>query len=103
MLALEPDHDFALKAKGDVLWFLDKKTEALNAYDQAICVNRKCVTAYLNKAAILAEMNRLEEALVCYDKLLEINSASSIAINRKRKLFYKVNKNTIKLRELNGK
>jgi tetratricopeptide (TPR) repeat protein len=61
------------------------------------------VTAYLNKAAILVEMNRIEEALVCYDKLLEINATSSIAINRKRKLFYKLNKNSIKLHELNGK
>ena len=85
-----------MKAKGDVLWFQNKKSEALNMYEQAICLNTKCVTAYLNKAAILVEMNRGEEALSCYDKLLEINPSSEIAFNRKRKLFYKLNKNSIK-------
>ena len=60
--------------------------------NNAIRINSKCVTAYLNKAAILVEMNRGDEAMSCYDKLLEINPLSSIAFDIKRKLFYKLNK-----------
>jgi predicted negative regulator of RcsB-dependent stress response len=51
LLALEPDHDFALKAKGDVLWFLDKKIEALNAYDQAIFINKKMCDSLLEQGS----------------------------------------------------
>ena len=96
LLALEPDHEIAFKAKGDVFWFQNKKCDSLDMYNNAIRINSKCVTAYLNKAAILVEMNRGDEAMSCYDKLLEINPLSSIAFDRKRKLFYKLNKNLTK-------
>ena len=57
--------------------------EALHSYEQAIELNPRYDSAWLNKGVILRKLGRTEEALACYDKVLSLNPQSSVAWHNK--------------------
>lgn len=57
--------------------------EALHSYEQAIELNPRYDSAWLNKGVILRKLGRTEEALACYDKVLALNPQSSVAWHNK--------------------
>lgn len=47
--------------------------DALIAYDKALEIDPKHVSAWNNKGIVLSRLKRFEEAISCYDKAIEIN------------------------------
>ncbi len=57
--------------------------EALHSYEQAIELNPRYDSAWLNKGVILRKLGKTEEALACYDRVLALNPQSSVAWHNK--------------------
>ena len=69
------------KVKGNALYKARKFEEALTSYDEAISLNPNEITYYNNKAAVLIEMEKLEDAEALLKSVIErryeMNSAFS--------------------------
>jgi len=48
--------------------------DALIAYEKALEIDPKHISAWNNKGIVLSRLERFEEAIVCYDKAIEIDS-----------------------------
>ncbi len=54
---------------------------ALNLFDQILIVNKDDSNCLLNKGFILQDLNRLQEANECFDKIIKNNNKSQIDID----------------------
>ncbi len=72
--------------KAKMYYKLNNLELAINSYDDAIQLNPKNKWFYINKAGILSEENRLEEALGVVNQLVIIEENWSIAYNLKASL-----------------
>lgn len=70
-LKIEPDHTKALILKGDLLFCIDKDSEALEYFDKALDANPFSAEAYGSKAGTLDILGRKQEALFCCEKAFE--------------------------------
>ena len=70
-LNIDPNHIKGLILKGNILFCLDKDTEALEYFDKAIRVNPLSAEAYGSKAGTLDILGRQIEALTFCEKAFE--------------------------------
>lgn len=71
VLTVEPAKIKALVLKGEILFSIDRETEALECFDMAINADPYSVVAYESKAGTLDVLGRQKEALYCCDKAFE--------------------------------
>ena len=60
-----------------------KYSEAINAYDEAIKIKPKFITAWSNKGRALYDLGRYDEAIVVYDHAIIIDPTDSLLLNKK--------------------
>lgn len=82
-IALDPENFTAHFKRGNTLYKLGRKEEALACYDKALEINPENGKAYFNRGIVLSSLGRKEEALASYDKVLEINPNSYAAYNNR--------------------
>lgn len=63
----------AYSGKGDVYYYQNKNTEALEQFERAINLDSKYPEAYNGKGLILADLKNYKEALDFFDKAIELN------------------------------
>lgn len=66
----EPDDTRALVLQGDILFCLNRDTEALDSFNQALQTNSELAEAYISKAGVLEVMGRYREAMWCCQRAL---------------------------------
>lgn len=72
-IVLDPENAEAYSKRGNVLYVLGRKDEALASYDKALEINPEYEKAWNNKGVALAYSKRKKEALDCYIRALKIN------------------------------
>ena len=78
----------AAKLKDAMAYRSARKYEsAIRSIDEALSIQPDSPIAWLTKGVILAELGKCNESLACYDKLLELDSASAIAYRLKGATF----------------
>lgn len=58
--------------KGGLMFLLNKNEEAIGCFDDCLIIDETYYYAKFNKALVLRTMNNLDDALKCFDELLEI-------------------------------
>lgn len=70
---LDPNNADAWVNRGNVLFILDEREEAIVCYDKAIKINPDHAEAYYNKGSVLNLLSRFKEALDAFDKAVELD------------------------------
>lgn len=78
--------------RGFTLWEMDRKKEALAAFDRAIRLNPKDATAHNNYGFALEEMNHLQEALAVLDQAILLDRKLAEAHHNRGLVFEKMNR-----------
>ena len=92
-LELQPDHAETLAGKGIVLSKMGEDNEALQWFDRALELsNYQHVHAWICKGFALEKLEKLEEALECYNGLLKIEPGNTDAWNNKGFVLSKLGK-----------
>ncbi|CAI9831464.1 exported hypothetical protein [Nitrosopumilaceae archaeon] len=71
-IQIEPDNAAVIANKGWVLWGMGRNAEALSHYEEAAELDSS-ETFTVNRAAILSDLGRYEEALALYDQIRAMN------------------------------
>ncbi len=69
--------------KGNALFFLSRKDEAIAAYEKALKINPDNAKAWNNKGVALDDLGRKDEAMAAYEKALEIKPGHAESWNNK--------------------
>ena len=72
-LSLEPGNAEVLRSLGGLASALGHWDESLQFFKQSLAIDPLKVVTYITKGATLTSTNRLEEAIVSYKKILELN------------------------------
>ena len=72
-LSLEPGNAEVLRSLGGLASALGHWDESLQYFKQSLAIDPLKVVTYITKGATLTSTNRLEEAIVSYKKILELN------------------------------
>ena len=81
-LRLDPVHEDALLARGDIYLEREKFERALESYEVLIEINPKNLKAWIRYGDTLMETDRISEAMACYKKALEIDPENEQARDR---------------------
>jgi tetratricopeptide (TPR) repeat protein len=82
-LALNPQYEKGLLAKGVALESLGRIDEALDLYDRALAANPRSVGALASKGSAMADLGCLDEALSFFSASLEIDPVCVMALYNK--------------------
>ena len=69
IIVIDPQHNAAWYNKGNALYGLGRKEDAIRCYDMALEIDM----AWNNKGTALSDLGRKDEAIKCYDRALDIN------------------------------
>jgi len=75
---------------GDSLLMVRRTEEALDAYDEAIKFDEGHYEAWQHKAEAFKILEKFEEALLCYERAIAIDSSSVIAKSQKEHFLRKL-------------
>jgi tetratricopeptide (TPR) repeat protein len=77
----DDDHDkvSVLLGKGQTLMRLDRPTEALDAFDEALAIDPANADIYVKKGTALERMKKLDEAIACYDRAIAADESMTLA------------------------
>ena len=79
VLDINPNHISALLIKGKITFnYKGKSNEALSYYNKILKINHNFFIALLEKGIILIKVHRFEEAIYCFNKILELSESSII-------------------------
>jgi len=59
--------------RAQILYDMNRLTEAVASYDQALSINPRSLIALENKGLMCELLQDLDQALVCYDNFLSLN------------------------------
>lgn len=68
-----PNNAYALDAKGYILAVSGKSGNALEYYEKAIKTDLFCEEGYYHKGKAHEKLKQYKDALVCYNKVIELN------------------------------
>ena len=82
-IQLDKNYHDAFCGYGMSLFKLNKFTEALEAYNNALNIHPRSIISLINKAILLNKIKRNQEAIICCDEVLKINLVpqNSVIIN----------------------
>jgi tetratricopeptide (TPR) repeat protein len=83
----EEDHDSLLLAKAQSLLDLEKGEQALEAINEILLHEPNNPEALVKKGIAHEQLRQSDEALICYDRAIELNSGLTIAYLQKGGLF----------------
>jgi tetratricopeptide (TPR) repeat protein len=66
------------KIKADIIWELNRKTEAIDCYNKALNFNRNYHIAYHAKGYRLKVMKKFKEAIESFDKAIQLHPTSTV-------------------------
>jgi tetratricopeptide (TPR) repeat protein len=66
------------KIKADIMWKLNRKSEAIDCYNKALSFNRNYHIAYHAKGYRLKEIKKFKEAIESFDKAIQLYPTSTI-------------------------
>ena len=69
ILQLEPDEQYALARKGEILYDMSECDASVECFEQVLLINPENMRAMYGKAENLICLGELEEAVECYDKI----------------------------------
>jgi tetratricopeptide (TPR) repeat protein len=69
---------WAYKIKADIMWELNKETEAIEWYNKALNFNRNYFMAYYAKGDRLKRIEQFKDAIESFDKAIQLNPISRI-------------------------
>ena len=72
---VDPTHAFSWAKLGQVLRYLHRYEEALDAYDHAVDLKPNYAWAINGKGIVLEQLERYDEALACYRKAADVAGA----------------------------
>ena len=68
-----------LLSKGQTLMRLNRPTEALEVFDDALAIDPENAEVYVKKGTALERMKKLDEAIACYDRAIAANASLTLA------------------------
>jgi tetratricopeptide (TPR) repeat protein len=74
--AVEINRASVYESKGDTLYQLKLYEDAIEAYEQASCIDPRSISAYNSKGNTLSKLERFEEAIEAYEQALRIEPTS---------------------------
>jgi tetratricopeptide (TPR) repeat protein len=83
IIALYPNCEKALRAKGSALVNLNRLDEALGVYNKAIVSEPSSIESWYNKGVVLRRLKRFEDSIAAYDKAIELDPNHADAWNNK--------------------
>jgi Flp pilus assembly protein TadD len=83
VLEIDPGYVWALNGLGMALAMAGKNEEALAAFRDVVRIEPEMAPGYLNLAIHLERMQRFPEALVAYQKFMDLSSEQEFAQQRR--------------------
>jgi tetratricopeptide (TPR) repeat protein len=91
-IEIEPYSEIAWHQLGRQYYIIGNYKKALEAFNYSILIDEDFIGAHLEKAKTLEELERFEEAIVYYQKTMELDTPTSFAYLRIGKCYEKLNK-----------
>ena len=74
-----------LNNRGNVLWALNRRDEALQSYDRALALNPDDLSTLKDRGTALLNSDRSEEALAWFDRALDAQAWRSLLLVQTRR------------------
>ncbi len=92
-ITIKPDYHLPWSNRGNALSELKLYPKAIQSYNEAVKIKHDYDEAWYKRGNALSELELYQEAIESYDKAIKFNPNNEKAINNRKRLLKKINKN----------